>query len=138
MCSSDLDSDDARHDDGDDGGDSPLREGKFPGRFLPAGALLLSLVSASWRRRKNSSSIPPMFLGQRVIVCRRGAGGGATGTGLTRAPRPARGRGSSLPLLLASPPPFGSATYSPKYYALNFSGILGASDVKYLDRYFSS
>ena len=45
-------------------------------------------------------------------------------------------RGGSLEL--ASVPPFGSVTYSPKYCPPNFSGIFGASDVRYLDRYFSS
>ena len=37
----DDDSDDVWRDGDDDGGDSPTPGGKFPGRFLPAGALLL-------------------------------------------------------------------------------------------------
>ena len=39
----DDDPDDAWRDGDDDGGDSPPPGGKFPGRFLPAGALLLSV-----------------------------------------------------------------------------------------------
>ena len=39
----DDDPDDARRDGDDDGGDSPSPGGKFPGRFLPAKALLLSV-----------------------------------------------------------------------------------------------
>ena len=39
----DDDPDDARRDGDDDDGDSPPPGGKFPGRFLPAEALLLSV-----------------------------------------------------------------------------------------------
>ena len=39
----DDDPDDARRDGDDDDGDPPPLGGKFPGRFLPVGALLLSV-----------------------------------------------------------------------------------------------
>ena len=39
----DDDLDDARRDGDDDGSDPPPPRGKFPDRFLPAGALLLSV-----------------------------------------------------------------------------------------------
>ena len=39
----DDDPDDAQRDGDDDEGDSPPPGGKFPGRFLPAGAFLLSV-----------------------------------------------------------------------------------------------
>ena len=77
----------------------------------------LCLVSASWRRQKIYSSMPPMILDQRVVVCQRGAGGGATGAraGPTCGLGWARNRGRPCPLELHSVPPFGSVTYSSKY-----------------------
>ena len=110
----DDDPDDARRDGDDDGGDSPPSEREIPRQISPCrSSSFLSLVSASWRRRKNSSSMPTMFLIQGSILRRRGAGEGPQGPGAgpTRASRWARGRGRPCPLLLASSPPFGSVTY---------------------------
>ena len=58
----------------------------------------LCLVSASWRQRKNYSSIPLMFLGQGEVTRRRGAGGGphGPGAGPTRGLGWTRGRGPPL------------------------------------------
>ena len=72
----DDDPDDARRDGDDDGGDFPLREGISLADFsLPE--LFFSLFgSASQRQRNISSWTPPTFLGQKVVIRRRGAGGG--------------------------------------------------------------
>ena len=78
----------------------PPPGGKFPGSFLPAGALLLSVwFPPCGGGEKIIRRSPPMILGQRVVVCQRGAGEGPQGPGAgpTRAPRWARGRGSPLP-----------------------------------------
>ena len=66
----DDDPDDARRDGDDDGGDSLPPSGReIPRQFSPCrSSSSLCLVSASWRRRKNYSSIPPMFLGDRKSV----------------------------------------------------------------------
>ena len=86
----DDDPDDARRDGDDDDGDSPPPGGKFPGRFLPAGALLLSVwFSLRGGGGKIIWSIPLMFLCQWEVIRRRGAGGGHRDQG--RAPHAARG-----------------------------------------------
>ena len=50
----DDDPDDARRDGDDDDGDPPSPRGEFPGRFLPAGDLLLSV------------SFPPRGGGEKI------------------------------------------------------------------------
>ena len=80
----DDDLDDARRDCDDDGVDS-LSGREIPRQISPyRSSSSLCLVSASWRRRKNSSSMPPTFLGQGSIIRRRGA----TGTRGGPLPRP--------------------------------------------------
>ena len=82
----------------------------------------------------------PDVFRSKVVVRQRGAGGGPQGPG--RAPPAARGgpaaAGRPCSLELASVRPFGSVNYFPKYCPLNVSRIFGASDVRNLDRYFSS
>ena len=93
------DPDDARRD-GDDDDDDPSSGREIPRQISPCwSSSSLCLVSASWRRRKNTSSIPPTFLGQGSIIRRRGDGEGPQGPGAgpCRGPRGARGRGSHLP-----------------------------------------
>ena len=66
----------------------PPSEREIPRQFSPCrSSSSLCLVSSSLRWRKNYLSIPPMVLGQRVIVCQRGAGG-ATGARGGSHPRP--------------------------------------------------
>ena len=98
-CALPIYPDDARRDGDDDGGDSPLREGNSLAVFsLPELFFSLSgfrLVEAT----KNYSSIPPMFLGQRIVVRQRGAGGGPQGPGVGPTHGQGWTRGSRPPLL---------------------------------------
>ena len=67
--------------------------GKFLGRFLPAGALLLSVwFSPRGAGGKIIRRYPPKFLGQREVIRRRGDGGGPQGPGAG----PTRGLGWTL------------------------------------------
>ena len=94
----DDDPDEARDDDDDDGDDLPSPGRNFPGSFLPAGELFLSLwFPPPWRRRTISSNRPPMFLGQRGDICERGEP--ETTQGLQVGPRcgPRVGRGQVPP-----------------------------------------
>ena len=84
----DDDPDDAQRDGDDDDGDPPPSPGgEFPGRFLPAGALLVSVwFSASWRWQKNYWSIPPMFLGQSEVIDRKSTRLNSSHRSLSRMP----------------------------------------------------
>ena len=78
----DVDTDDAWRDGDDDGSDSPpLREGNSPADFSLS-KLFFSLSGFRLvARRKNYSSILPMFLGQWEVIRRRGTGWGPQGPG---------------------------------------------------------
>ena len=84
----DDDPDDAWHDGDDGGGDSPSGR-EIPRQISPCrSSSSLCLVSASWRRRKNSSSIPPDVFRSRVNNTPKGRRRGATGTRGGPLPRP--------------------------------------------------
>ena len=77
----DDDPDDAWRDGDDDGGDPPSGR-EIPRQISPCwSSSSLCLVSASWRRRKNYSSMTLMVLGQRVIVRQGEPEGGHRGQG---------------------------------------------------------
>ena len=59
----DDDPDEVRCDDDDDGDDLPSPGRNFPGRFLPAGELFLSLWFSAPQRRRNISLVDPPCLG---------------------------------------------------------------------------
>ena len=73
-------------DDEDEGVEGPEEQGHtsppaFPEARGRRPREVKTLVSASWRRRKNYWLILQMFLGQRGVIRRRGAGGGPQGPG---------------------------------------------------------
>jgi hypothetical protein len=63
--------DETQLDDDDDGDNFPLREDNFPGKFLPAGDLFLSLFSIPQRRRNISLMAPPILGFQEDDICKR-------------------------------------------------------------------
>ena len=132
----DDDPDDARRDGDDDGSDSPLREGNYPVVFsLPELFFSLSSFRLVEAAEKLFVDTPDVFRSKGSNTpkgSQRGPHG--PGAGTTCGLGWARGRGRLCPLELASMRPFGSVTYFPKSYPPNFSGIFGASDVRYLER----
>ena len=102
----------------------PPPGGKFPDRFLPAGALLLSV----WFPPRGGGGkiplrCPPRFLGQGSIIRRRGAGEGPQGPGAgpTHGLGWTRGSGSPLPPVARLFTPFWLRDSFPEIICSEFS-----------------